>query len=277
MTAACPGTDELFLLLDGELTENRALRVREHVAECTVCRAEVESLHRLVRDVSAPVEPLPGALERVMARLDESAPASRGPWRPAWGAVLGVVAVAGAVVLGPAVARHHDHDRASSFTARGSADRSLARDVGVTLHRHTTRLELLAPGAEVTDDTAYAVSFRNLGPGGSAQLTVFAQDAAGEVHWIEPVWLDPSSDPGSVPLPHSDVESAPRSSVVLERPAAGELRIFSVVTAEPVHVSEVEKLASTHIDAQALRALWPDAVVDMIPVRVVAAPEGAAP
>jgi hypothetical protein len=275
--AACPATDELFLLLDGELTENRALRVREHVAGCTVCRAEVESLHRLVRDVAVPVEPLPGALERVMARLDESPKASRGRWRPALGGVLGVVAVAATVVLGPAIARHGDHGGASSFAARGSAEHSLARDVGVTLHRHTTRLDLLSPGAEVTADTAYAVSFRNLGPAGSAQLTVFAQDAAGEVHWVEPVWLDPASDPASVPLPHTDTESAPRSSVVMERPATGELRIFILVTTQPVHVSEVERLASTRIDAEALRAQWPGAVVDMTPVRVLEAPEGSAP
>jgi hypothetical protein len=277
MTTACPATDELFLLLDGELTENRALRVREHVAGCTVCRAEVESLHRLVRDVAAPVAPLPGAIERVNARLDGSPPASRNRWKPALGAVLGIAAVAAAVVLGPAIARHHDHDGSSTFAARGSADRSLARDVGVTLHRHTTRLDILVPGAEVTPDTAYAVSFRNLGASGSAQLTVFAQDAAGEVHWIEPVWLDPNGDPASIPLPHSDAESAPRSSVVLEHPATGELRLFSMVTAQPIRVSDIERLAPRRIDPEALRALWPGAVVDMTPVRVLAAPEGSAP
>ncbi|MGH7436225.1 MAG: anti-sigma factor family protein [Polyangiaceae bacterium] len=276
MTRGCPTTEDMVLLIDGELTENRATWVRDHLSGCAACREEVASVQALVRNVAAPIEPSPGALERLLARLDEARAAPAPRWRPVLAGVLGLAAVAAAVALIPAAhLRRSDPD---GFTARGApAQPSIARDVGVTLYRHAGRLDLLAAGDYVTAQTAYAVSFRNLGADGSAYLAIFAQDSAGEVHWIEPTWVDPAQDPASVPLPHADRESPPRTSVVLERPAVGAMHLFVLVTPVPVRVSEVERFAGTTVDAVALRTRWPGATVDETVVSVVVDAENTTP
>jgi hypothetical protein len=276
MTRGCPTTEDLVLLIDGELTENRATWVRDHLSGCGLCREEVASIQALVSDVAAPIEPRPGALERLLARLDEAPVASPRRWKPVLAGVLGLAAVAAAVALFPAM--HLRREDTSGFAARGvPLQPSLARDVGVTIYRHASRLDQLEADGKVTAQTAYAISFRNLGAAGSAHLAVFAQDAAGEVHWIEPTWVDPAQDPASVALPHADRESAPRTSVVLEHPALGTMHVFVLVTPGPVHVSEVERLAASTLSADGLRARWPGAVVDETVVAVIADAESATP
>jgi hypothetical protein len=276
MMRSCPTTEEMVLLVDGELTENHAASVRDHLPGCAACREQVASIRTLVSDVAARIDPRPGALERALARLDEVPAAPPPRWKPVLTGVLGLAVAAAAVALVPVVRSRHGDP--AGFTARGeSAKPSLARDVGVTLYRHGTRLDPLTAGGTVTAHTAYAVTFRNLGADGSAYLAVFAQDAAGEVHWIEPTWVDPAQDPVSVSLPHAEREGAPRMSVVLERPAAGMMHVFVLVTSSPVRVSEVERLAGTTLDAAALRARWPGATVDQTDVGVVADAENGTP
>jgi hypothetical protein len=269
MTRACPTVEENVMLLDGELTENRADEVREHLATCAACRAEAESLRALVADLAAPVEPRPGALVRVLARLDEEPWTSGRRWAPSLAAgAVGLFAAAAAAALAPVVVRRVQTP--SVMTARGGGpdQRSLAREVGVTVYRHGAGLDPIAPGEEVSADTPYAVAFRNLGPSDSAFMMVFAEDAAHDLHWIEPAWLDPTEDPASLSLPHADREGAPRTSVVLDRPAVGALRLFVVVSPHPLRVSDVERLGSTPLDASALRARWPEGVVDEMDVQV---------
>jgi hypothetical protein len=276
MTHGCPTTEDIVLLIDGELTENRAAWVRDHLSGCVACREEMASIQALVRDVAAPLEPRPGALERLLARLDEAPVASPPRWKPVLAGVLGLAVAAAAVALVPATYLRRDDP--SRFTARGGpVQASLARDVGVTVYRYGSRLEPLEGGGKVTAQTAYAVSFRNLRADGSAYLAVFAQDAAGEVHWIEPTWLDLAQDPASESLPHADQEAAPRTSVVLDHPAVGPMHVFALVTPGPAHVSEIEQLARSPVNAAALRARWPGAAVDETVVAVVADAEKASP
>jgi hypothetical protein len=274
MTRACPTPEELVLLIDGELTENDAAWVRDHLPGCAACRGEVASIRALVSDVAAPIEPRPGALERVLARLDEAPVAPAPRWRPVLAGVgLAIVAAAAAIPLAL-----HRLDDPARFAARGGvAAPSLSRDVGVTIYRHASRLDRLEPGSKVTAQSAYAISFRNLGADGAAYLAVFAQDAAGEVHWIEPTWVDPAQNPASVLLPHAEQEAAPRTSVVLEHPAMGAMHLFVLVTPGPVRVSEVEHLAGSTLDVAALRARWSGGVVDETVVDVMADAESAAP
>jgi hypothetical protein len=276
MMRSCPTTEEMVLLIDGELTENQAASVRDHLPGCQACREEVASIRALVRDVALRVEPRPGALERVLARLDEPPVAPPAQWKPVLAGVAGLALAAAAFALVPAAYSHRGDP--ANFTARGGpAEPSIARDVGVTLYRHGARLDRLEAGGAVTAQTAYAISFRNLGADGSAYLAVFAQDGAGDVHWIEPTWVDPAQDPASMPLPHAERETVPRTSVVLERPAAGTMRVFVLVTPAPVHVSEVERLAGSTLETTAFRTRWPAATVEETAVSVVADAEGATP
>jgi len=260
----CPTTEELVLLLDGELTENRAAAVREHLVECSGCARELATLRGLVADVAAPIAPRPDALDRILARIDDApAPPRRG--QPRW--ALGLVAVVAAAAIAVLVPSVVSWRRSAEFAARGGGPGSLARDVGVAVYRAGERLEPLHAGAEVSPSTAYAVATRNLGPDGSAYVLVFAEDAAGQVHWIAPAWTDPAADPAPAPLPHADRETAPSSATVLEGPAPGAMRIFTVVAPRAIHVSAVERAAL--LGDAALRAAMPDAVVDVIEVRVL--------
>jgi hypothetical protein len=270
MTRACVSTEDLARLLDGELTENRAGSVREHLETCGACRREFRSLEALVRDIAAPVTPRPGALDRLMARLDEAPPAApRDRWKAFAGGALALAMGAAAIALVPRTMGRPVTP--SAVTARGGeAERSLRRDVGVSLYRGSRRLEALRAGDEVRMDTPYAVAAVNLGESDSAHLMVFAQDAGHDLHWIEPAWVDPSQDPPGVSLAHSTRATPPSAAIVLDHPAPGELHVFVLVTPRPVRVSEVEALAAAPLDAGALRARWPEGVVDETVLRVAA-------
>jgi|HubBroStandDraft_2_1064218.scaffolds.fasta_scaffold13134_3 hypothetical protein len=265
MTNACCTQVELIMLLDGELTENRATAVRAHLEDCRACRGEADALRGLVQDVARPVAPLPGAMERLMSRLDEAPrDARRARWR-GLGAILGAAAV---LVLAVGVRVRSRSELSGGLVARGvTASHSIERDVGVTVYRGSNRLDALRAGDDVDPGTAYSVGYRNLGPNASAFAAVFAQDARGEVHWIAPAWLDPHEDPSSEPLRHADREAPPAGAVVLDRPAPGDMHVFVVVTERPLRVSEVEGIGGA-LDPAGLRARWPQAVVDETVVRV---------
>jgi len=238
------------MLIDGELTENRAAAVRAHLGDCRACRDEVEALRGLVQDVARPVAPLPGSFERVMNRLDEAPPRAR---RVGWRGVGAMLGAAAALVLALGLHARSRPELQGSLVARGvSAAPSIARDVGVTVYRGSNRLEALRQGDAVDADTAYSVGYRNIGPG-PAFAVVFARDARGEVHWIAPAWLDPREDPSSLSLPPSEREVRPSGAVVFDRPAPGDMHVFVVLTERPLHVSEVEQVGAA-VDLTTLRS-----------------------
>jgi hypothetical protein len=159
----------------------------------------------------------------------------------------------------------------SAWMPRGAqVVHSLGRDVGVTVYRGTAHLDVLEPGDLLARDAALSVSVRAIGPSGDhAFVMAFAQDVAGAVHWIEPPWLDASEDPKSPPIAPAAAESPPTSAMAFDDLAEGELHVFTLVTAEPLRVSDVERIAPDAITREALLARWPAAVVDDIPVRIV--------
>jgi hypothetical protein len=258
MSRGCATEDDLIALLDGEVTENRAAALRAHLGRCSVCREEWASLERLQGLLRAPSPgvPLAGAAERIVARIQAEPVArssSSGPGRRRWvGATAAVAAAVAALAL---LAPRLDHRPAERLAARGGgADRSLRRDVGVTLLRADARVSALHPGDAVQPDTAYAVAYTNLGPDGSAFLMVFAVDAAHAIHWIVPPYLDPSVDPPSAPLGHADGDTLLPGAIVLEDPATGPLRIVTLVSGEPQRVSAIEQLEPVALSLDRLRA-----------------------
>jgi hypothetical protein len=119
--------------------------------------------------------------------------------------------------------------------------------------------------------TAYSVAYRNLGAGGAAFAMTFAVDAAGEVHWIAPMWFDEHTDPASEPMPHAERESPPVTGTALDRPALGIMRVVTMMTPSPLHVSEVERMVHGRrgVDAlDVLRRSLPGAVIDETTVEV---------
>ena len=194
-------------------------------------------------------------------------------WR-GWRSLAAAAAVAAAglaVVVGPRWMGHAGPREGDGMVARGGpAERSIARDVGLTVYRGQGAVGAVATGDEVGPDAAYSMGYRNLGDARSAYAMVFAQDAAHEVHWVAPAWTDASQDPASIALAHADHDVAPSEAVVLDHPAPGALHVFTLVTPRPLRVSEVEALARSPLDAAALRAKWPDAAVEEKVVHVVA-------
>jgi hypothetical protein len=265
MSMPCPTPEELTGLLDGELTENRAARLRGHAAGCTACAAELEAQRRLVARLRAPVPgvPSPGALAAVMGRLDRAgAPAAAPPARRrvAWVAGLSAAAAALLALAGTLPARERD-----AFAPRG-AEVAWTSKVGVELWALEGRPRRLQEGDLLPAGVALVASYSNVDPA-PAWLLAFAVDGRGEVHWLYPAWLDPATDPPATRLEGSAVQRALPESVVLEGVPEGALRLVTVVSPRSHRVSEIEDAGPAGLEPGALQRRWPDARVEALSVR----------
>jgi len=209
---------------------------------------------QLVRDLCAPVaSPIAMLVARVMARLDDP------PARPRWPyvALAAAAAVAAAAALWLAV------PRTSDFAARGTREHELTRLAGITLFALDGELRPLAAGSRVTAGTAYVAAYRNAGRA-PAYALVFALDAAGDVHWLYPAFTDAATDPTAIVLAPTPVPALLADAVVLEQPARGPLLLVAIVTAAPVHVSDIERMQHS---LAALRARWPELEATVVEVQ----------
>jgi anti-sigma factor RsiW len=260
---ACPPATDWLQLVDGEVVENRAGELRAHAAGCPACAGELARAEALVARIGAPVPglPSPGALEALMARLDEAPPtAERRPRALLLGGAAGLAAAA-ALLL--AVRWWPLPDDRDTFTARGG-DVEWTRKVGVELWALEEPLRELLPGATFSPGTPIVASYSNV-DGAPAWLLAFALDEAGEVHWLYPAFLDPRSDPPAVRLEGSVVHRALPEAAVLDGLPRGPVRFVLVVSREPLKVSDVERLTPAERDPERLRMRWPRARVEVLP------------
>lgn len=270
MTATCPPRRELLRLLDGEATENRALELRAHAATCPACAAELRAHEALLARVAAPVEGLStaGAVEAVMARVRAAPPERRrAPSRR--GRLLSGLAAAAAVAIAALVLAPRGRD-AGEFRARG-AGVEWTRKVGVELWALDAGPRRLSAGDSLAPGVPLVASFSNVDDA-PAYLLAYALDARGEVHWVYPAWLDPRTDPQSVTLDAAAVNRALPDSVVLEDVAPGQLSFVLVTTRAPLRVSSIEHAPAVARTPEAVRARWPGARVETLPVRFGPAP-----
>lgn len=271
MSMACPGAQEFLRLIDGELTENRAALLRSHASGCARCASELAGRERLVARIAAPIPGLPSdeALAALMRRLDAPPSAGTSPasnsslWRAAAG-----LAAAAAVTLVVAVSL--PLGRNAEFAARGSTV-EWTRKVGIELWALEGAPRRLAPGDRLTAGVAIVASYSNVDPA-PAWLMAYALDERGEVHWLYPGFLHAGTDPEAVRLDGSVVQRALQESVVLEDVPVGALRLVTVVTRVPLHVSEVESARPADRSPEALRSRWPDARIDELQVHFTTAP-----
>jgi hypothetical protein len=197
-----------------------------------------------------------------MARIRAQPPLRRAPWRPVLSAGL---ATAFMVALGVTLWPAGRETSLQPFAARGGEGvPSLHRHVGVDLLSAGQPPVLLRTGALLLPTTPLFARYRNLGEV-PAFLLLFAQDAAGELHWVYPAYLTPRDDPRSIALPPSVRDTPMSEAVVLDGPAAGPLQVFALVTSEPLRVLDVEALGEGlgkgQLTEALLRARWPGAVV----------------
>jgi hypothetical protein len=244
-------TDEVLIrLLDGDLRENEGAALRAHLPACADCAKRFDELQQLIGTLAQPVSGIDPEAEAVIVlrkiRVAEAAaPAPRfRTWL--WGS-SGLLAAAAALIL---FVRARPIESTDQFTARGGARQpEIARKVGVdldvTLVDHSARIRGV---------------FHNLLPR-PAHALVFAVDARDQVHWIYPGYTDEKTDPASVILPANTSQAAFPDGALLDAPAAGRLRIVTLVSPAPLHVSNVERLDAAARTAAALRDRFPSSDV----------------
>jgi len=241
----CPANDlELCALLDGELTENRAQRLRDHLAGCAACTTRMNHLEALAAQLRAPVpEALdPDFVSSVERRLAaaELPPTATHRRRRQVVVALSTLAVAGAAIMMVMVPRGRI---GSEYAPRGVPSPWHARvftSLAVVPGGATTPRPIAA-GASLRPGDGIAVTARNGNPDLPVYLMVFAVDARDEVHWIVPAWSDPAQNPRSVLLPAGGTLPAPAGRTP-EGPAPGKLQLMSLLSRTPLDVRSVEAL-----------------------------------
>ncbi len=265
MTVTCPTPPELHRLFDQELPERQAQALREHAATCGRCREAVNEHQQLVGRIAAPIPGLDveQSVAQVMARLDEPPRvATVLPfWRRPRAVLMAAVPLAAAATLLAVLSLHSAAPPRAEYAARGGPPAEPFAKVGVTVHALGPPQQRLADGARFSGASGLMTSFTNLDEGVSPYLLLFAVDARGQVHWLQPGHTDPTRDPEAIRLPYAREPTALPETVALESPAPGEMRILSIVSRQPLKVSEVDPLPPSKLSEEALRARWPDAHV----------------
>lgn len=263
MTNGCPDRAEWLSLLDGEATENRATALRAHAAECSTCARELALQRQLIADLTAPVPVAPGAVEAILGQLPDAQPARprRHPWMMAGGAL--VLAAAAGILLVPRAMKDQ-----GVFRPRGAEKVAWTQKVGAEVFILGDALVKLEPGAEVSPGVALVGSYHNVS-NAPAYLMVFARDVQGELHWVYPGFQDAKHDPESVRLLPLQTRQALSDSVALDDLPAGELELLTLITREPLRVSQIESLPPVERSLSSLRRRFSGARITSLSLQVV--------
>jgi hypothetical protein len=264
---SCPDADTLLLDELGELPVHRSEALRAHVDACGPCAAERGELRRMMEELGPARRSDDGAAfsARVLAaaratpQVGRTMPRRR---RPAWAFATGTVAVAAAVWL---VVRPGAEVRpaasepplAGTFAARGSAAAGERLSAEILLVREG---RLQAPGGRaVRRSDALAVRVTNLS-GSDAHVMAFAWDAAGDVHWLYPAYLDARTNPRSVPITTGARNRLLSDVVQPDAPSAGPLRLVTLVAQSPLTVKDVEARLAQQRRTADLAGLFPGVI-----------------
>jgi hypothetical protein len=242
---SCPSDERLFETVDGEPADPALL---QHVQDCPVCARKAAAFERLRGEVASPQAGRGRGddfLAGVMAEVSRERPVSSRRRLIASVATVAAVAVAAPLVW---MARRPFDD--GTMVARGGpAARADAARVSVYVLRGQ-HLRPLTSGPLDSDDQ-FVVRWSN--PGRKPRyFMVLAQDAAGDIHWLFPAHQDPAQDPRSVPMAPGRVDVRVEEMAAPDGPAPGPFRVITLVTDEPVAVSQIERrLASAAPDRPA--------------------------
>jgi hypothetical protein len=257
---SCPTADTLLLDELGELPVNRREGVRAHVDGCPRCLAEQAALRTMMADLRPAANanddgPLFGARVLAAARSMPQAPRAiprRGRARSAFTAAVLAAAIVAAVWLVPR--RGADVRRQSSDeTTRPVAGTLAARGDGLsTAERLSAEILLVrddkllpVAGRAIRRSDGLAVRVTNLS-GSDMHLMAFAWDAAGEVHWLYPAYLDERTNPRSVAIAAGSKPRLLGDVVQPDGAHSGPLRLVTLFAVSPLTVKDVEaRLAQT--------------------------------
>jgi hypothetical protein len=273
---ACPPETLVLRFVDDDLLREEHERVEAHLLRCAVCREHEQTLRQCIADIQAPLL-LDFDVQRhasaVMAALDVATTPevnSHVPRPRARQVVFALMASAALLPLGYLAV--HTRTSVPTWQARGGEVRgpNIARDVGVQLYANLGTPEPLLPGAEITAEVPLTAGYRNISTQ-AVSLLLFGLDARGVVHWVSPRFSDAREDPAATLLPTASSEQLLSTTVVFDDLAPGMLRVFTVLSATPMHVSDIEALASNAngFDPRDITRRLPQAEVRETALRVV--------
>jgi hypothetical protein len=264
MNIICPSPQEWLSLVDGEATENRATELRTHASDCSRCAHALEEQRQLMRDLAAPVPMSADAVAAVMRQIENAkSTARRFGWR-GWTLAGGAVAAAAAFLVVPATGTHE-----GLFSARGHRV-PWTQKVGAEVWAIESSPRKLEAGSALSPGTAIVASYHNI-DAAAAYLLVFAIDARGEIHWAYPGFEDAKTDPAAVRLEPLQMKKVLPDSVMLDDLPAGPVEFVTFISRDPLHVSRIESLPAPERSAANLRARFPAARIERLPLRMVAA------
>jgi hypothetical protein len=270
--APCPSPDDLLRVELGELSVNKSTALRAHVDSCAACGATRAALRQLTDDlvgVSAPADDAQAFVARVeaAARAQPRPPAWAAQPSWSWGRRAPVFALAAAaLVLVPAGLTIGLRSRLGGESAPPVVGTVAARGRAAVAGRVAAEVLLVRDGRlqpldgqTVCGAEALAVRVTNLS-GRVVQVMAFGRDAAGDVHWLYPGYLDARTNPASVAIADGVKERVLDEIVQPEAPASGPMRFVTLLSSNPLKVKEVEARLAAADPAGGIARLFPDAV-----------------
>jgi hypothetical protein len=255
---SCPSADTLLLDELGELPVNRREVVRAHVDGCRRCLAERTTLRTMMADLRPSRAanddgPLFSAKVLAAARSVPQSPKAiprRGRARATFFTAALAAAMVAAVWLVPKragvrlpIADEATRPITGTLAARGGASAGERLSAEILLVRDGRLLPLAGRAMRKSD--ALAVRVTNLS-GSEMHVMAFAWDAAGDVHWLYPAYLDERTNPRSVPIAAGSKPRLLGDVVQPDAPHAGPLRLVTLFAVGPLTVKDVEaRLAQT--------------------------------
>jgi hypothetical protein len=248
------------LLLDelGELPVNRREALRAHVDGCGRCLAERTALQTMMADLRSSRANDDGPLftNKVLAAARSTPQAPRAiPRRARARAAFFSAALAAAIVAAvwlvprrradvrPPIADETERPIAGTLAARGGPTTGERLSAEILLVRDGRLLPLAGRAMRKSD--ALAVRVTNLS-GSDMHVMAFAWDAAGDVHWLYPAYVDERTNPRSVPIAAGSKPRLLGDVVQPDAPHAGPLRLVTLFAVGPLTVKDVEaRLAQT--------------------------------
>jgi hypothetical protein len=253
---SCPSADTLLLDELGELPVNHREAVRAHVDGCRRCLAERTALQATMADLrssradddGSPFSARVVAAARSMPQAPRAIPRrgrARAPFLTAALAAAIVVAVwlvprRGADVRPKIVDEVSDETErpiAGTLAARGGPSSGERLSAEILLVRDGRLLPLAGRAMRKSD--ALAVRVTNLSDS-DMHVMAFAWDAAGDVHWLYPAYLDERTNPRSVPIAAGSKPRLLGDVVQPDAPHAGPLRLVTLFAVSPLTVKDVE-------------------------------------
>ena len=237
----CMTEDALLRNELGELTANQSAALQAHVTTCSRCQEKQVVIQTMVGDVAQVATTKQGMDDTdFAARVGQAirAPETRQPARrglawPVWAAAA-VVALLPAVFFLRAYGPFRGNDP-GTFTARSGESRQAKAEALLVRDGKLLPLE----GQRLRSTDAMAVRVKNQGMQ-SIHVLAFAQDRAGEVHWLYPAYRDGADNPYAVEIPAGAITHLLPDLVAPESPAMGPMVVMTVLLDRPITVKEVE-------------------------------------